>query len=490
MARLRPAILAAAAALAACRGERAPAPRPARAPSPEELALIESQAADELARWRRERDERLTEAVDPGEQAEHARRIKQADIDLGKAPLAELFRQGETIFERRFTVREGLGSGLSGRPPPALSRVENAAAVGGPDALSCSECHGRGGDDGHGELHQRAWLDGDGRHLASARPRLPPHVAGAGLVAALAAEMSDELRREVDAGRDIAQKTGQPNPVLLESKGVSFGAVVVRADGTIDAAGLRGVDGDLAVKPFGWKGTSASLRGFVRQALPQHLGLEPPPPALAAAGPAAALPLPDGDRDGVRGELHEGQLTSLVAYLALLDVPVVLPPADPALARAWRRGATRFRELGCAECHRPELALRSPRLTDGKLVLDLVRDNQVPPAPEQFDYVRDLAVRLYSDLRRHDLGPALAERSEHGVPASVFLTRPLWGLGDRGPYYLHDGRARTLAQAIRLHGGEAQAAADAYGKLAVDEARELDVFLLSLRRAPQGRIRP
>src|SRR5207249_2493596 len=115
-----------------------------------------------------------------------------------------------------------------------------------------------------------------------------------------------------------------------------------------------------------------------------------PPPALASAG---SLPPLDGDRDGVPGELHEGQITSLTAYLALLDVPVVLPPSGAAAERAWRRGADRFRALGCAECHRPELPLHSLKLTDGKLALDLARDNQVPPRPEQFDYVRDVGVR-------------------------------------------------------------------------------------------------
>jgi hypothetical protein len=489
MVRLRRVCVAAVGVWAACGGGRPISPAPVRGLAPDERALAEQQAADELIRWKRERDERWLEAVDPGESAEHARRVKQADIDLGKASVAEIFRQGETIFERRFTVGEGLGTGMLGRPRPGLSRVENGAELGGPDALSCRECHGRGGDDGHGELHQRAFLDGDGRHLGSARPRLPPHVAGAGLTELLAREISDELQKEVAAGKEIARASHGDSKVLLASKGVSFGELTVRADGTVDNSGIRGIDRDLVVRPFGWKGTSDSLRTFVRRALPQHLGLEPPS-LLAAVGPPSTIPLADGDRDGIANELHDGQLTSLVAYLALLDVPQILPPGDPELAQRWSRGATRFREIGCAECHRPELPLHATRFTDGKLTIDLLRDNQVPPRAEQADYVRDLGVRLFSDLRRHDLGPALADRSEHGVSERYFLTRPLWGLGDRGPYYMHDGRARSLGDAIRLHGGEAQAAADGYAKLATDEKREIDLFLLSLRRAPQGRISP
>lgn len=482
--------------LLACRGPRSPAAPSLPPPSPDELEAAERAARDELARWTRERDEVLVDFIDPGEAAEHATLPLQPDIDAGKLDASRLFLAGETIFERRFTLREGLGTGRLGRPPPALSRVENAATVGGPDALSCRECHGRGGDDGAGELHQRAWLDGDGRHPSSARPRVPPHLAGLGLVARLAEEMSADLQRQLAAGREAALALRAPRTVALFSKDIAFGEATVRADGSIDAGRVAGVDPDLIVKPFGWKGATPSLRAFVRQAMPQHLGLRPLPERLTALDrPLYVAEIPDEDEDGVARELHEGQITALAVYLALLDVPRVLPPRDPEAARAWRRGRGRFEALGCGECHRPELPLASSVFVErapgsgAGIAIDVVKDNQQPPALEQFDYVRPLAVPLFSDLRRHDLGPALAERVERGVPASVFLTRPLWGVGDRA-YFLHDGRARTLAQAIRLHGGEAQAAADAFGRLDETGRRELEVFLLSLRRAPQARIVP
>src|SRR5207244_1397909 len=162
--------------------------------------------------------------------------------------------------------------------PPALSRVENGAAMGGPDALSCRECHGRGGDDGHGELHQRALLDGDGRRASSAKPRVPPHLAGLGLLQQLAAEMTMDLRAEVDSARGERQHgNGAAIEVTLRSKDVEFGRVTLRPDGSLDLAELRGVDQDLVVKPFGWKGTQPTLRAFLRNALPQHQGMEPLP---------------------------------------------------------------------------------------------------------------------------------------------------------------------------------------------------------------------
>jgi hypothetical protein len=498
------------AAAGACRRDPPPPAFSVPALTPEELAVAGERAHDELVRWTRERDELLQEACDPGELAEHVRHVHQADIDEKRADVTAVFVQGEALFDRNFTRDEGLGSGLGELPPPGLSRVEHSAARGGPDAISCRECHGRAGDDGHGELHQRAWLDGDGRHLGSAKPRVAPHVAGLGAVQALAAEMSAEMAAAVARARIAAARGGGPFPLVLHAKGVDFGEVVVRPDGSLDTSRVAGVDADLVVKPFGWKGTHATLRSFVRQALPQHMGIDPLPlptePAAARAARPGEAPtraliemkayLFDEDKDGKAGELHEGQLTSLAAYLSLLDAPVVLPPRTDAAYAAWERGGAVFHAAGCARCHVPELPLRSARWVERPdeaspgLALDLVADNQVRPRLGQFDKGRStIPVALFSDLRRHDMGPGLAERAEGGAGPTVFLTRPLWGIADR-TFFLHDGRARSLAQAIRLHGGEAQPAADAYGGLSPEAARELEVFLLSLRRFPQGRISP
>ena len=70
------------------------------------------------------------------------------------------------------------------------------------------------------------------------------------------------------------------------------------------------------------------------------------------------------------------------------------------------------------------------------------------------------------------------------IPASVFLTRPLWGLAETAPY-LHDGRAPTVHDAIGLHGGEATAARDAYVGLDEKERAPVRVFLTSLAREPK-----
>ena len=90
-----------------------------------------------------------------------------------------------------------------------------------------------------------------------------------------------------------------------------------------------------------------------------------------------------------------------------------------------------------------------------------------------------MIVPLFADLKRHDMGPALAEF--FGNPLDTqFTTARLWGVADTAPY-LHDGRALTLSEAILLHGGEAQSARDKYASMAEENQAKLLQFLLSLR---------
>lgn len=131
----------------------------------------------------------------------------------------------------------------------------------------------------------------------------------------------------------------------------------------------------------------------------------------------------------------------------------VLPaPSGAMLAARDRRGGTIFAKIGCAKCHRPAFVVR-----DGR---------------------GHLPVNAYTDLLLHDMGPALADGIVEGnASGQEFRTPPLWGLSRyRGPY-LHDGRAKTLDDAIRMHGGEADNAAAAYVSLPSDDARALQRFL-------------
>jgi hypothetical protein len=503
-------------AVAACRSP-VPPPAPPRALTPGERAFLRQRADEERERWRREHAEQETETFDPGELSEHTRRISQERIDSGAVTLAAVFQQGESFFDRELGPRQGLGTGVAVRARPGLARVERPLGQHGGDAMSCRECHHRGGDDGHGEAHQRAFQFGDGHRTASAVARVAPHLGGLGLVQVLAADMTRELQRLRDGLVVAARALGQRQRQELRAQQVSFGFLTVSPDGTLDTSEVRGVDRDLVVRPFGWRGQHATLRSFVTQAVEQHLGLdaapiraaarfaaehpgpapEPPGADVALAAEEYRLSRLDEDRDGVPDEVTPGQITSLAVYLALLDAPVVLPPDDPELREAWSAGFVAFERVGCAGCHRDDLRLgtrvwRERVPGHGAAVsFDVVRDVQVHPGLDDSAYDQGGAVvRLFSDLRRHDMGAALAERPEGTIGAREFLTRPLWGIGDRGPCYLHDGRARSLDEAIVLHAGEAESSARAYEALAPADRRAVQIFLASLRRMPQARIFP
>jgi CxxC motif-containing protein (DUF1111 family) len=128
-------------------------------------------------------------------------------------------------------------------------------------------------------------------------------------------------------------------------------------------------------------------------------------------------------------------------------------------------GRTIFEDIGCADCHSPTL---------------LTGDSLIEP-------LRFVVARAYSDMLLHDMGPTLADRyPEQGATGSEWRTTPLWGLGlvdellDGEGYYLHDGRARSIGDAIELHDGEARDAADQYRALSQDARIALLTFLRSL----------
>lgn len=154
-------------------------------------------------------------------------------------------------------------------------------------------------------------------------------------------------------------------------------------------------------------------------------------------------------------ELSEQALFDLVSWAMLLAAPEPDAPTE-----ATEAGRAIFEEINCTGCHIP--ALRSPR-------------GMIP---------------AFTDLLLHDMGPDLADdvqmglagdpdECEGGVRGCEWRTQPLWGVVATGPY-LHDGRADTLDEAIRLHGGEGTRSREAYEALS-DEERQLVIgFLESL----------
>jgi CxxC motif-containing protein (DUF1111 family) len=311
--------------------------------------------------------------------------------------------------------------------------------------------------------------------------------------------MSTELRAQATSATERARADKRPVEQALTSKGVPFGRIVAHPDGTIDDARVEGVDPDLVIRPFGWKGHQATLRDMAEESLHIHQGLLSKRIHLAVrdgtldAGPYGKGQWYDLDEDGVSLEIDDGMLTTVVTYLAQLEVPVMRPPRDPGLVDAFAAGRTTFETIGCAGCHVPTLELDDPKFDARQpagadtrpFVVDVAKDGEGPKIEPKHAGGTTHLVHLFSDLKRHDMGEELASPSAQGrIPARSFLTRPLWGLAETAPY-LHDGRAPTVHDAIVLHGGEASSARDAY--LALDESDRVGVrvFLASLSRQPK-----
>jgi len=176
------------------------------------------------------------------------------------------------------------------------------------------------------------------------------------------------------------------------------------------------------------------------------------------------------------------------------------PPLMERLDRDARRGFATFREIGCASCHQPSLSTRGKSLplrfpevrTDPEANVYVRIDLTKPPTKFKKNHNGGIDVPLFSDLKRHDMGPDLAESFALAdeVRNREFTTGKLWGVADSAPY-LHDGRASTLGEAILLHGGEAQEVRETFEALPEGERENLMHFLGALRTPlPSGKPGP
>jgi CxxC motif-containing protein (DUF1111 family) len=309
--------------------------------------------------------------------------------------------------------------------------------------------------------------------------------------------MSRDLAQQLSDAKAAALSSGTAQTVALTSKGVSYGTIIVAADGTtVDFSGLQGVDSDLVVKPFGWKGRVAALRRFVEGGFQVHLGMQTQP--LIAKNCAKPIPdtvgtgpdCKDPDMDGVKDEITEGQLTAMAVYATVLQAPVRLDPKDENALSRVRNGEFLFNQVGCATCHQTSMELddpvhqEPPDLTGAApLPMDLTHDGEPPQLSINGDGV--VVVELFSDLKRHVMGASLADpHPTFGtIAADQFMTPPLWGVAATAPY-LHDGRAPTLFDAIFQHDGEGKDASTKFFALSSDEQHMVVEFLNTLGRDP------
>ncbi|HEV7734298.1 MAG TPA: di-heme oxidoredictase family protein [Candidatus Binatia bacterium] len=441
---------------------------------------------------------RLREAAEPGTFLREMHALLPWDeLAAGRMCPQEVADLGGLVFEHEYGYADGLGGGTATSNGP-FRRVHEGR-FGGPETISCASCHWVGGPVGAGAETDNAFLMGDGERPDSGDARNPPALVAPGVVEALAREMTRDLQRQ----RDDLVRAGTDGEVRLVTKGVDFGVLRVTAKGEVDVAGLDGVDPDLVVKPFGWKGTLPTFVDFSNEALQVHLGVQSAD--LLARADAGILGAGDDhadpDGDGVRRELDRGPFAAMAVHLALLEMPIVEPmiqdrPLQPAasallaptttsFAEDFQRGRAQFHALGCATCHHPMMVLESPMLAvEGLPPIDLSREMHQPGL--RWDAaLGGYPVWLFSDLKRHDMGAQNAARHvQEGVPLADYLTPRLWGVADSAPY-LHDGRAPSLDYAIAGHDGEGSAARAAYAALSMHEQGALRVYLTSMRRAPR-----
>lgn len=493
--------------LAACGGVshddapawRADCQRPTRP-----LPLSVEAGRDAHRRAERRQEIRLREAAAPGAFLRDVRaRLDPVRMAAGDLCVDELSDLGQLLFEHEFSYADGLAAGKAASDPRGPFHRVHRGLFGGPETISCPSCHWIGGPDGAGAETDNAFLDGDGERPDSGDGRNPPALVALGVVEALAAEMTHSLQdARAQLVRDAA-RAGDAREAHLVAKGVDFGVLRVGAKGEIDASGLRGIDADLVVKPFGWKGTLAHFADFASEALQVHMGVQSAP--LLASGVRERLgdgsDPADPDGDGVRDELGRGPFEALAVHMALLEMPIVepliqdrrfdapakglLPPTTTSFADEFEKGRAQFHALGCAGCHQPMMVLDSPVLKlDGLPPIDLSRDMR-QPGLRWNARAGGYPVWLFSDLKRHDMGTAnLARHVQNGVAPSMYLTPRLWGVADSGPY-LHDGRAPNLDYAVLGHDGEGAAARAAFLAVPPQDRGPLRVYLMSLRRTPR-----
>lgn len=389
------------------------------------------------------------------------------------------FERGKEVANRRFALGDGLG--------PVFN------------VTFCTACHEKPATGGSAGLYRNFALVGqqlDGPFFPSNLVQLfdcgdletppaerqqnpPPESVDGALNGVLRIYGYDQNTSRPDPGTLINIAAGR-NPIPFFGVGLlaEIPEAEIRKREDPDDEDGDGISGRVNLEMgfvgrFGRKAQTASIEGFIRGPLFNHLGVTSDPltdeqrsrlpvdssedalarqammwlgDSLAERAQAAAPGTPNCDLDDIPDpEMSPDDLFDLISFSMLLAAPRLEPLDDET-----RRGLQLFDKAGCDRCHAPRL--ESPR----------------GPLP------------VYSDLLLHDMGPDLADfivQSE--ASGSEFRTQPLWGIAAVGPY-LHDGRAGTIEEAILLHGGEARASRDRFDAYDVDQRAAVVEFLLSL----------
>lgn len=282
---------------------------------------------------------------------------------------------------------------------------------------------------GYGPLHPDAMLS----------PRIAPQMIGLGLLEAipaadiLAAADPDDLDGDGISGRPNIVWSVEYDQPMLGRFGLKAGLPTIRHQTASAFSGDIGISTSLL--PAAW-GECTELQTQCREA-------------------------PHGDGDVRVFEVDDAGLKLVTYYSRNLGVPARRDVEDPQVLQ----GKEVFYATGCISCHTPKHVT-----------------HRLAGQPEQSFQL----IWPYTDLLLHDMGPGLADnRPEARATGTEWRTPPLWGIGlteqvSGHTYFLHDGRARSLLEAILWHGGEAQAQRDRVVDMPPEDRAALIRFLESL----------
>ncbi len=287
----------------------------------------------------------------------------------------------------------------------------------------------RAADLGYGPLHPDAMLS----------PRVAPQMIGLGLLESI--PVQDLLARADPEDADGDGISGRPNIVWS----TEFGEP------------MMGRFGHKAGMPTVMEQSAAAFAGDIGISNP----LYPAPHGDCTGAQTNCTNAPHGDND-VRGfEIDQVGMELVAFYSRNLGVPARRDTDAPQVLR----GKQVFHAAGCASCHTPAYVT-----------------HRMPDRPEHSFQL----IWPYTDLLLHDMGEGLADnRPEARATGREWRTPPLWGIGltervSGHTQFLHDGRARSLLEAILWHGGEAQAARDTVVSMRKADRDALIRFLESL----------
>ena len=321
-----------------------------------------------------------------------------------------------------------VGSNATGSPHPTLGSVLQPQSSSGPDEgsvmiASYTNTSGQYGDSTPYSL-QKPNYTFTGTTPAFFSARIAPQLVGLGLLEAVSESTIQALADSNDANAD----------------GIS-GRIQTVTDPETSQQRLG---------RFGYKAVKARISHQVAGALNNDMGVA-----------TSVFPILDGETNASAIEITADDLDKMTRYVALLGVAA---RRDLTNAQALQ-GEQLFATASCVKCHTPTLT------TSGYHPMAELRNQTIHP---------------YTDLLLHDMGAGLADNMGEAVAAgSEWRTPPLWSIGltagvSGGEAYLHDGRARSLEEAILWHGGEAEASKESFRTMSAADRAALIKFLKSL----------